>query len=98
MKNSISCGLSLLLFSCLLYSCQKQDVEVPSQCQSIAYVIEKKDGSGNMVTIDTSIYWPRVCGDELARFRTMNKEPQPICGQPGSFLQLVIWSRSLQAQ
>ncbi len=94
MKNLISYLLSLLVLACLLQACQKQQLEEVHPCQSIAYVIDKKDDLGNLLATDTSICWPQVCGEELARFQAMNKEPQPICGQPGAYIRLVIWTAS----
>jgi hypothetical protein len=92
MKNSTFSNLLLLFLSCLLFSCHKQHLEDAIKCQSIAYVIEKKDVKGNFVATDTSICWPQVCGEELARFKALNKEPEPLCGRPGSYMVLVIWS------
>ncbi len=94
MKNVISYLLSLLVLACLLQACQKQQHEEIHRCQSIAYVIDKKDVWGNLLATDTSICWPQVCGEELARFQAMDKEAKPICGQPGAYMRLVIWSAS----
>jgi hypothetical protein len=92
MKKSTSSNLLLPLLICLFVSCQKQQLEDVIQCQSIAYVIDKTDALGKILATDTSICWPQVCGEDLQRFRAMSKDPQPICGQPGSFMRLVIWT------
>jgi hypothetical protein len=96
MKKSCHTGLLLFLSVCLFISCQKQDLEVEApRCQSIAYVIDKTDSSHHLIETDTSIYWPQVCGEDLQRFMAMSKKPQPLCGQPGASIRLVIWTPTL---
>jgi hypothetical protein len=92
MKKSIYTGTILLLSTLFFISCQKQDLVEVIRCQSIAYVIDKTDANKNVIATDTSIYWPQVCGEDLQRFMAMSKEPQPMCGQPGSYMRLVIWT------
>jgi hypothetical protein len=91
MKKFTYTGIQLLITTCLFISCQKKKLEEVISCQSIAYVIDKTDANKNVIATDTSIYWPQVCGEDLQRFMAMSKEPQPICGQPGSYMRLVIW-------
>jgi hypothetical protein len=79
---------------CLLFfiSCKK-NVANAVNCRSVAYVIDKKDSVGKLYKIDTSISWPKVCGEDLQRFMRMSTKPERFCGCNGCYLRLVIFKK-----
>jgi hypothetical protein len=70
----------------LFFSCSKQ--EETEKCKSVIYLYDMYE-KGMLVRTDTSIVFPKVCGEELKRFESYSKEPFLVCGT-GNYLRLVI--------
>ena len=79
-----------IIAMCWLMACCSCTKEVPQidKCKSVIYWLDiYKDGI--LIKTDTSIYFPHVCGSELAYYEKMSREPQPICTD-GNYLRLEI--------
>ena len=68
--------MSKLIFLLLLIGCTKAHIPY---CKSVGYFIDVYDEKGKYLKTDTSIYWPVVCGEELARFEKLSKDTIRIC-------------------
>lgn len=76
-----------IIFCILLLSCSKKDVPANPGCASVTIYFDQLDVKGNVDS--TWIGWtdPKVCGEDLQRFREM--EPQYVC-TPQLYRRIVI--------
>lgn len=79
---------NILFAVLLLAACTKQEVIQKEKCKSVIFWLDIYE-AGKLIETDTSIYFPKVCGNELKYYDAMSREPQPICGS-GNFLRMVI--------
>jgi len=80
LRLSLKFALFLALWGCTKYQ--------PEKCREAGYLYETWQ-AGKLVRVDTSIWWSRVCGQELAQFEAVVVRREAVCGGPDT-LQLVI--------
>ena len=83
MKN-----LLIFVLAVLFFSCEKDNASLSPDCQAVTYYIDRYDQNWKYLRTDVSIHWCKVCGEDLARFKTYDKLDS-ICDET-NLMRLVI--------
>jgi hypothetical protein len=86
----------IFIFTVLLFSCRKGDIQLTPGCQAVTYYIDSYDENWNYVKTDVSIHWCNVCGEELDRFKSYEKLSE-LCNE-NKFMRLVISEDTCQTK
>lgn len=79
--------MKAVILSLLAMSCSK--MQVKENCAAVGYLIDVYE-KGQLIRTDTSIWWSRVCGEELTRFEAMPRQKESICGTQDSIYLVIV--------